>query len=327
MNTIENYSIQSELLQKIAKEAAEKAAKEGAEKAAKEAAEKAAKEAAEKAAKEAAEKAAKEAAEKAAKEATEKATKEATEKAAKEAAEKAAKESAEKAAKEAAEKAAKEAAEKAAKEAAEKAAKESAEKVSKLGKGLLGAGVLVGAGLIGMDAYEKSKKEFDKRNGKTFKLIEISNASNNNIKLVFENPESLKFYKEEEVEITNSDNNFNGKYEIFSVENSTTIILKYQQKLEKNGKSGNIKLFANMKNDVNKVVDDNLKKLGDVTGVSTLLDTVKKIAYTAINYGILFLIGYILYLFLNFFMNFIYSFIITAVVLYVLYTSNMYLLI
>ena len=104
-------------------------------------------------------------------------------------------------------------------------------------------------------------------------------------------------------------------------------MLKYQKKLDKNGKSGNIKLFADMKNDLKTVVDENLKKLGDVTGVNTVIDTIKKIAYVAINYGILFLIGYIIYLCLNFFMNFIYSFFITAIVLYFVYTYNMYLLI
>jgi hypothetical protein len=82
-----------------------------------------------------------------------------------------------------------------------------------------------------------------------------------------------------------------------------------------------------MKNDLSTVVNEDLKKLGDVTGVNKVIDTVTKMVYTAINYGVLFLIGYVIYLCLNFFMNFIYSFFITAIILYFMYTYNIYLVI
>ena len=342
----------SSITQKLALEAAAKLGKEAIEKALKESIEKTLKEAG----KEASGKLVKESIEKLGKEGVEKALKEATDKAlkegGKEAAEKALKEGGEKAlketgletgekalkegGKEAGEKAlkegGKEAGEKAlkegGKEAGEKTLKEAGGKIKNLGKGLLAVGAVVGAGIVAMDTYDKSKKEFDKRNEKTFKLIEISNDNNNNIKLVLENPENLKFYKEEQVEITNSDINFNGKYEITSSEkNNTVIMLKYQKKLDKNGKTGNIKLFADMKNDLSTVVNEDLKKLGDVTGVNKVIDTVTKMVYTAINYGVLFLTGYIIYLCLSFFMNSIYSFFITAIVLYFMHTYNIYLLI
>ena len=318
----------SSITQKLALEAAAKLGKEAIEKALKESIEKTLKEAG----KEASGKLVKESIEKLGKEGVEKALKEATDKAlkegGKEAAEKALKEGGEKALKETGLETGEKALKEGGKEAGEKTLKEAGGKIKNLGKGLLAVGAVVGAGIVAMDTYDKSKKEFDKRNEKTFKLIEISNDNNNNIKLVLENPENLKFYKEEQVEITNSDINFNGKYEITSSEkNNTVIMLKYQKKLDKNGKTGNIKLFADMKNDLSTVVNEDLKKLGDVTGVNKVIDTVTKMVYTAINYGVLFLTGYIIYLCLSFFMNSIYSFFITAIVLYFMHTYNIYLLI
>ena len=282
------------LLMKTTKEAAEKAAKEAGEKIAKEiaaaAGEKVAKAAAEKAAKEAAEKGvkegAKEAAEKAAKEgakeSAEKGTKEGAEKASKEGAEKASKEGAEKATKESAEKASKEGAEKATKEGAEKGTKEGAEKASKeatkealtktqkLKKGLLAAGALAAIGLVGYEAdrvMTKSKESFDKRNEKQFTISKIASTATE-MTITFANPDNLKIYAEEIVELMNVFPQINDKYDVIKQVDNTTITVVFKKPVYNNSdiKAGTMKLYADQKNDVNQVLKDDLNTVIDTVG-------------------------------------------------------------
>lgn len=247
--------------------------------------------------KETGQKISKEALEKMAKEAVEKTLKEGSENMTEEILTKTVKEAATEAVEKGGKDLAKEASEKAAKEAAENAAK-SKNSISKMGKGILSVAAVVTTGIVTYDIYDKSSKSFEKRNGKTFKIIEISNNNENNVKLVLENPENIKFYKEEEVEITNTDIQFNGRYEIKSVDNNT-IILNYNKKLDIKGTRGDIKLFANMKNDLNNTIDEGLKEItkniGDVTGVNNVINTIKTIGYIIFKYGFMVFIAYLLY--------------------------------
>ena len=258
----------------IAKAAAEKAAKEAAEKLAKEAAEKIAKEAAEKIAKEAAEKVAKEAAEKAAKEAAEKAAKIGTgavvEKAAKEAAEKAAKEAAEKAAKEAAEKLAKETAEKLAKETAEKASKKALTLTQKLKRGVIAAGGLAVRGLVGLEGdrvLKKSQESFDKRNEKQFEVSKIASTTTE-MTITFSNPDNLKIYAEETVELINVFPQIIDKYAVINQVDNTNVTVVFSKPVYNNSdiKGGMMKLYADQRNDVNDVIKEDLKKAAEVVG-------------------------------------------------------------
>ena len=271
-------SIAKAAAEKAAKEAAEKLAKEAAVKIAKEAAEKIAKEAAEKVAKEASEKVVKELADKIVKEAAEKATKEAAEKVAKEAAEKAAKEAAEKAAKigtgAVAEKAAKEAAEKAAKEAAEKVAKETAEKAltltQKLKRGVIAAGGLAVIGLVGLEGdrvLKKSQESFDKRNEKQFEVSKIASTTTE-MTITFSNPDNLKIYAEETVELINVFPQIIDKYAVINQVDNTNVTVVFSKPVYNNSdiKGGMMKLYADQRNDVNDVIKEDLKKAAEVVG-------------------------------------------------------------
>ena len=262
----------------IAKAAAEKAAKEAAEQLAKEAAVKIAKEAAEKIAKEAAEKVAKEASEKVVKELADKIVKEAAEKATKEAAEKVAKEAAEKAAKEAAEKAAKigtgAVAEKAAKEAAEKVAKETAEKAltltQKLKRGVIAAGGLAVIGLVGLEGdrvLKKSQESFDKRNEKQFEVSKIASTTTE-MTITFSNPDNLKIYAEETVELINVFPQIIDKYAVINQVDNTNVTVVFSKPVYNNSdiKGGMMKLYADQRNDVNDVIKEDLKKAAEVVG-------------------------------------------------------------
>jgi hypothetical protein len=256
-----------EAAEKVAKEAAEKVAKEAAEKTIREATEKTLKEATAKAAKEAGDKIAKEAAEKVAREAAEKTIREATEKTLKEAAEKAGKEAAEKAGKEAAEKAAKEAAEKAAKEAAEKASK-SLTLTQKLKKGaILTAGglAILGLGLEADRVFKKSKESFDKRNEKQFQVSKI-NSTTTEMTITFSNPDNLKIYAEEIVELINVFPQINDKYTVLKQVDNTTVTVVFSKPVYNSSdiKAGTMKLYADQKNDVNEVIKEDLNKAMEV---------------------------------------------------------------
>jgi hypothetical protein len=180
------------------------------------------------------------------------------------------KEAAEKASKEAA----KEAAEKAAKEAAEKASKEAAEKASKLTKNLKKGALLVGGlaaiGLVGAQAdrvAKKSKESFDKRNEKQFQVSAISSTAKE-MTITFSNPDNLKIYEEETVELMNVFPQINDRYAVVSqVDNTTvTVILTKPAYNNSDIKTGMMKLFADQRNDVNQVLKDDLNTVIDVVG-------------------------------------------------------------
>ena len=265
----------------LAKEALEKTAKE----AAKNLMEKGAKEAATEAAERLAKKAAIDAAEKAAKEA------------ATEAAEKIAKEAAAKAAKEAATEAAEKAAKEAAKAAAEKTAKKGA--ISTIKKGAKYAAVTVASlAAIGLGAeiYNKSKESFDKRNNKIFTITSIYNtpgASDGNISIKFTNPDKLKMYVREDVELSNTDINISGRFEILKVNGDfTEILIQKVETLTKQGTKGDIKLFADQNNDVVDVVEEGIKDVidtvSDATGLGAFFESAKNgLIYFGIAVGVI----------------------------------------
>ena len=210
----------------------------------------------------------------------EKAAKDAAEKAAKDAAEKAAKDAAEKAAKDAAEKAAKDAAEKAAKDAAEKAAKEASIKgLSKFAKYSLTAAGIAGLG-FGLDVTKKATDNFNKRDGQYFTVTFIKNDSSistndANIIVNFTNPNSIKMYPGEDIELSETNinikqdgtfGNINGRFEIKKVINTTTILIIKIQNIETaDGEAkGKMILHADIKNDLNDAAIDDLNKIEDL---------------------------------------------------------------
>ena len=278
-----NNAIGKAMAEKALKEAAQKVLREATEKlvvkAAAEAAEKVAREAGEKIAKEiaaaAGEKVAKAAAEKAGKEAAEKGVKQG----AKEVAEKAVKEGA----KEGAEKGTKEGAEKASKEAT----KEALTKTQKLKKGLLAAGALAAIGLVGYEAdrvMTKSKESFDKRNEKQFTISKIASTATE-MTITFANPDNLKIYAEETVELMNVFPQINDKYEVLKQVDNTTVTVVFKKSVYNNSdiKAGTMKLYADQKNDVNEVLKEDLNTVLNTVGKalgSALCTTISTLGLT-----------------------------------------------
>lgn len=164
------------------------------------------------------------------------------------------------------------AAAKAAKEATELATKKTAKTLTKnLKKGALGLAAL---GILGLsaaamvDVYNKSKESFDKRNEKQFKITKITSTATE-MSITFENPEKLAIYAEEEVELLDVDVVIKGRYVVNKSDSETKITVAYTKPTPyKNNdvKVGTFKLFADQKNDVNKVIADELEKAGNALG-------------------------------------------------------------
>jgi hypothetical protein len=286
----------SSLFSSVGKEALEKTAREAGEKALREAGEKGIKEAGEKALREAGEKAFREAAQKTGQEISQQALKEAGEKALKEAGEKGIKAAGETVIREGGEKVAKEVGT----EVTEKVSKEVGTKaVSKLKTAGKYAAVTV-AGLaaigLGVEIYNKSKESFDKRNNHIFTIISIYNLSgisDGNISIKLANPDQLKMYVREDVELSNTDINISGRFEILKVNGDfTEILIKKVETLTKQGTKGDIKLFADQNNDVINVVEEGIKDVidtvSDVTGLGALFESAKNgLIYFGIAVGVI----------------------------------------
>ena len=257
--------------EKVAKEAAEKGVKQGAKEVAEKAVKEGAKEGAEKGTKEGAKEVAEKAAKEGGKEGAEKGTKEGAEKAAKEGA------------KEGAEKGTKEGAEKASKEAT----KEALTKTQKLKKGLLAAGALAAIGLVGYEAdrvMTKSKESFDKRNEKQFTISKIASTATE-MTITFANPDNLKIYAEETVELMNVFPQINDKYEVLKQVDNTTVTVIFKKPVYNNSdiKAGTMKLYADQKNDVNEVLKEDLNTVLDTVGKalgSALCTTISTLGLT-----------------------------------------------
>jgi hypothetical protein len=183
-------------------------------------------------------------------------------------------------------------AERTAREAAEKAAKGALPLSKQLKRGALTVGALTAIGLgtaQGISVYNRSKETFDKRNEEQFSLTSIA-SSNDAITITFINTNNLKIYPDEEIEIIGVDTKINGRFVVISQIDNTTITVKRDTTKPLftlySMNSGTMKLFADQKNDVASVIQDDLNKVADI-GKGALCDTISFLNLTPYIDGVL----------------------------------------
>jgi len=160
-----------------------------------------------------------------------------------------------------------------------KAGAESADDVAKAGsksfgkklkKGALG---LAGLAALGLTVFEAervmrlSEEEFKKRNEKQFQVTKIGSTTTE-MTITFDNPENLKIYPEEIVELMNVFPQVNDKYTVIQLVDNTTVTVVYAKPVYNNSdiKAGTMKLYADKTNDANEILKKDLNTVVDAVG-------------------------------------------------------------
>jgi len=159
-----------------------------------------------------------------------------------------------------------------------KAGAESVDDVAKAGSSLgkkLKKGALVVGGLtaLGLTAFQAervmrlSEEEFKKRNEKQFQVTKVTSTTTE-MTITFDNPENLKIYPEEIVELMNVFPQVNDKYTVIELVDNTTVTVVYAKPVYNNSdiKAGTMKLYAEQTNDANEILKEDLKTVVDVVG-------------------------------------------------------------
>ena len=177
-----------------------------------------------------------------------------------------------------------------------KAGAESADDVAKAGskslgkklkKGALAIGGLTALGLTIFEAervMRLSKEEFEKRNEKQFQVTKVESTTTE-MTITFDNPENLKIYPEEIVELMNVFPQVNDKYAVIQLVDNSTVTVVFTKPVYNNSdiKSGTMKLYADQTNDANEILKKDLKTVVDtVRGAlgSALCTTISTLGLT-----------------------------------------------